>query len=601
MTLETLLNITCELAIKKNLVNYSAAGSSIYELNTKTVDAYPFIFVSPTGSIVTRKNFTDYGLTVFYVERLLEDNANDTRTYSVANDTLVNLVRQLRQLTGIVEISEPSVRLFNDERLNDRCCGAYAEITITVLNDIECGVFFDEEGDFMGTYLPDTLKELDVLNSVASKDWVAKYVADHITEGMTEEQVKKLLNNALKAYTKTEKFATINGSGITGNEIYNLLESRDFENFVQAYTQNIENIYQAISASTPSDYNGVKAQVSANTENISALSATTSGMCSTITGHTQDIERLSGITSAHTAEIQALSAQTATNTAQISANTVQISDISDNLGDLSGFTQQAVSSLTQEIENVYTAISAATPADYESVKGQVTANTRDIQTLSGVTEDLEAQIAAVSANSKAAIFDMRKYGTSTQVQREIYAEMLSAHTAGKTIFLVTNIVYSSSGGSVKSEPSIAPATVFESSAETTFNFNLLSHSAEVIQSSVAVTFGQNGAMGMAVIDNYSAIYEGPRYYLGAVLDWRFSLKATEYVPGAVTLGSGTTKELGVVNISLGSGLQFDTNGAIENPYQGNVSSQSVTNIWSGSQAEYDALGTYSNNTLYLIK
>lgn len=383
MTLELLLNIICDLAIKRNLVNYSAAGSSIYELNTKTVDSYPFIFVSPTGSIVTRKNFTDYGLTLFYVERLLDDNANDTRTYSIANDTLVNLVRQLRQLTGIVEITEPSVRLFNDERLNDRCCGAYAEITVTVLNDAECGVWFDEEGEFMGTYIPETLKEVDILDSLASKDWVARYVADHSSEGMTEEQVKKLLSNALKAYTKTNDFATINGSGITNSEIYNLLETVEFNEFLSGYTQEIENIYQAVSAATPEGYEQVKQQVSANTENISILSAFTSGLSFTVSEHTQNIEQIESAITGINETLVVLSAQTSANTAQILA--------------LSGYTEQAVSSITQEFESVYTAISAATPADYDSVKGQVSANTENIQILSGLTSGLTADFTALSA------------------------------------------------------------------------------------------------------------------------------------------------------------------------------------------------------------
>lgn len=383
MTLELLLNIICDLAIKRNLVNYSAGGSSIYELNTKTVDSYPFIFVSPTGSIVTRKNFTDYGLTLFYVERLLEDNANDTRTYSIANDTLVNLVRQLRQLTGIVEITEPSVRLFNDERLNDRCCGAYAEITVTVLNEAECPVIFDEEGEFMGTYIPETLKEVDILDSLASKDWVARYVAEHSSEGMTEEQVKKLINNALKAYTKTNDFATINGSGITNSEIYNLLETAEFNEFLSGYTQEIENIYQAVSAATPEGYEQVKQQVSANTENISILSAFTSGLSFTVSEHTQNIEQIESAITGINETINILSAQTSANTAQILA--------------LSGYTEQAVSSITQEFENVYTAISAATPADYDSIKGQVSANTENIQILSGLTSGLTADFTALSA------------------------------------------------------------------------------------------------------------------------------------------------------------------------------------------------------------
>ena len=244
-------------------------------------------------------------------------------------------------------------------------------------------MWFDEEGEFMGTYIPETLKEVDILDSLASKDWVARYVADHSSEGMTEEQVKKLLSNALKAYTKTNDFATINGSGITNSEIYNLLETVEFNEFLSGYTQEIENIYQAVSAATPEGYEQVKQQVSANTENISILSAFTSGLSFTVSEHTQNIEQIESAITGINETLVVLSAQTSANTAQILA--------------LSGYTEQAVSSITQEFESVYTAISAATPADYDSVKGQVSANTENIQILSGLTSGLTADFTALSA------------------------------------------------------------------------------------------------------------------------------------------------------------------------------------------------------------
>ena len=430
MTLETLLNIICDLAIKRNLVNYSAGGSSIYELNTKTIDSYPIMFVSPTGSIVTRKNFTDYGLTLFYVERLLEDNTNDTRTYSIANDTLVNLVRQLRQLTGIVEVSEPSVRLFNDERLNDRCCGAYAEVTVTVLNDAECPVVFSEEGEFLGTYIPNTLKEVDILDSLASKDWVAKYVAEHSTggaSGMTEEEVRRLINNALRDYTKTNKFAKINGSGITDNEAYSLLTSAEFEAFLTGYTQEIQNIWNSMtSGGTPADYNQVKAQVTANTENIAILSAQTSA-------NTAQIAELSAATETALSGINE-TVETINNTVTginetIVALSAQTSGISQDLADLSGFTEQAVSSLTQDIETLSAAISAATPADYEQLKGQVTANTQNIEILSGLTSAITGEIATVEGQITAITGDFAALEGQVTANTE-NIQILSGITSG---------------------------------------------------------------------------------------------------------------------------------------------------------------------------
>lgn len=426
MTLELLLNIICDLGIKRNLVNYSAAGSSVYSLNTLTIDSYPVLFVSPTGSIVTRKNFTDYGLSLFFIERLLEDNANDTRTYSIANDTLVNLVRQLRQLTGIVEVSEPSVRLFNDERLNDRCCGAYAEITVTVLNDAECGLWFDEEGEFMGTYIPNTLKEVDILDSLASKDWVAKYVAEHSTggaSGMTEEEVRRLINNALRDYTKTNKFAKINGSGITDNEAYSLLTSEEFEAFLTGYTQEIQNIWNSMtSGGTPADYNQVKAQVTANTENIAILSAQTSA-------NTAQIAELSGATSGINETIETINNTVTGINETVIAISAQTSGISQDLADLSGSTEQAVSSLTQDIETLYAAISAATPADYEQLKGQVTANTQNIEILSGLTSAITGEITTVEGQITAITGDFAAIEGQVTANTE-NIQILSGITSG---------------------------------------------------------------------------------------------------------------------------------------------------------------------------
>ena len=354
MSLELLLNIICDLAIKRNLVNFAAAGPSIYRLNAETIKDYPFIFVSPTNNVVTRKNFTDYTLTLFYVDRLLLDSTNETHIFSIANDTLVNLLRQLKQLEGIVDVSEPTVRLFTEtEKMSDRCAGGYTDITITVLNDAECPVIMDETGEMIGTYVPNTLKDLNVLDNLASKPWVAQYVATHAsggTSGGTDARtVQRMIDASLSAYTRTEDFASINGSGITDNETYNLLERDFFNEFLSGYSQDKESIYEAISASTPEDYEALRTQVSANTENITALSAFTSGLTFTITEQGQIIEQVSGVTSGISANLAQLSASTET----LSGAT---SDLRAFLGDLSAFTYSAVSATTQEIE----ALSGAT-------------------------------------------------------------------------------------------------------------------------------------------------------------------------------------------------------------------------------------------------
>lgn len=392
MSLELLLNIICDLALKRNLVGYAAAGPSIYRLNAETIRDYPFIFVSPTNNVVTRKNFTDYTLTLFYVDRLLLDSANETHIFSIANDTLVNLLRQLKQLEGIVDISEPTVRLFTEtEKMSDRCAGGYTDITITVLNDAECPVIMDETGEMIGTYIPRTLQDLNVLDNLASKNWVIQYMRNHmpvisgdtvIISGIDEDEAKGLINQALTAYTKTNRFATFNGSGITDNGAFNFVEQ-------SVYNEQLNSIYAAISAATPQGYDTLVSSVTENHTDIVRLEreiTDLSGVTETFSGST--VGRLSDIDS----RLSGFSSDLATLSTQVSANSAQISANTENISTISG----ATSALSTQVTNNFHSI--------ETLSGQTSAISQDlavlsastVQGLSGLSSDISALSGATS-------------------------------------------------------------------------------------------------------------------------------------------------------------------------------------------------------------
>lgn len=143
MTLEYLIQVLCDLAIKHNLVNWASAGPSVYGLNPVEIKDYPLFFISPTERIEVRKNTTQYGLTIYYIDRLLEDNSNEIQIYSVAADSITNFLRQIRELDSVVEASDPSIRLFTQsEKMQDRVAGGYTTVNITVLNNNNCPVYF---------------------------------------------------------------------------------------------------------------------------------------------------------------------------------------------------------------------------------------------------------------------------------------------------------------------------------------------------------------------------------------------------------------------------------------------------------------------------
>ena len=607
MTLEHLINSLCELAIHYNLVNWAGSGPSIYELNSETINDYPVLFISPTDDITVSKSTTTFGLTFYYVDRLLSDSMNETQIFSVATTTLINFIRQIKSLGGVVSVGDFNIRLFtNTEKMNDRCAGGYARVTITVVNTANCAQWFDETGTPIGTYIPSVIQDVSVLESFASKPWVKQYVADN-TGGVDEKEVKKLIREALKDYTKTNKFATINGSGITDEEVFSLVEEAVYQQFLSAYTQEVLNIYATISAATPEDYEELRTQVSANTDDIRTLSGATESLSGTVSGlsdgfgtlsgtvvgNVEKITDISGATAQNTENISNLSAFTSGLSFTVSEHTQKIEQLSgatqsigSDLGDLSGFTAQAVSSLTSQVET----LSGATSDALSGLSG-------DIAELSGVTGGLEAQVSALTANDNVVLFDLRDYGTGSTVTNSIYEAMVSAHTAGKHIFLVANVAATEYNSHQYVLPSTAPAEIFyDGNDDIYFRFCFVTDlpgSPAGIYVSKAAEFRKNYSSGL--------IHNVEEEFYVVDLAWRILRQATPTEFGAVKLGSGMTQTTyGVANVAIGSGLTFDAEGNVTNPYTGNVESQSVTKIWSGSLQAYQDLGTYSNDTLYLI-
>lgn len=142
MTLKQLLKEIGELAINQKCCNYSAAGTSLDELNPIQVDYYPVLFTSPTGNHRVRENTTQYNITLYWVERLLEDNSNDVDIFSTAIEQLKNIIIGIRKIAGVVDVNfNYDIRNFaTTEKMNDRLAGAYCTVQIEVVNETLCFV-----------------------------------------------------------------------------------------------------------------------------------------------------------------------------------------------------------------------------------------------------------------------------------------------------------------------------------------------------------------------------------------------------------------------------------------------------------------------------
>lgn len=143
MNLKTLLTEIGEMGKAQKLINFSAAGTSLDQINGMAIDWYPMLFSSPTGNHTVLENTTTYEITLYYLDRLLPDYSNDIDIFSSAIENLKNLVNGIRLIPGVVEVmNNYSIRNFaSTEKMNDSLAGAYAVIRVKVENKAIC---FDE-------------------------------------------------------------------------------------------------------------------------------------------------------------------------------------------------------------------------------------------------------------------------------------------------------------------------------------------------------------------------------------------------------------------------------------------------------------------------
>ena len=544
MTLETLLYNIGELALKNNLVNAYFAGGSLYELNAETINEYPIIFLTPAGDHTVKENTTRYSLTIYYADRLWDDDRNETDICSAAIETLKNLMRQISYLDWVAYVQEePAIRLFTEtERMNDRVAGAYMQIWVEVLNASTCPEFLDELGRPMGNYIPGNLNVLDsyatkawvILQKYADKPWVLEQLENiKLSGGTTDEQVLEMIASALTEYTKTNGFATINNSAITEGGDFQLVERPEFNNYSAMTAGELEKIIELIGnipmSAVTEDIAALSSVTNSHTEDISALSALTSShtediavLSSVTNSNKEDISSLSSATNSHTEDINALSALTSSHTQDIISLSAKTSAITEDLGVLSGYTHESVSSITHSVET----LSAGTET---AIAG--------LTELSSVTENILSR--------EAVIYDFSKWRAADKNGKlAMRVAWTNDFNSGKNVYM------------------------------------------KAITSNKATVLLKLEQLG--IYDQFR--YASDAYVCHVSIDDGHAVGAGEKVNITNILTSLPTASAKVLGgVKVGSGLTMK-NQVLSTQYQ----------IWVGTKEEYDALGTYDSMTFYVI-
>lgn len=140
MTLERVLYAIAELGIKQKVIQYTMAGSDIYNINGRTIKDYPLLFITPTGTQEVKNNTTIYTLTLYYLDRLLDDFSNDVGIMSTAMEQLKNIIRGIDELPEVVDVEDEYeiTNFVETEAFDDKLSGAYATIRVECKNETTC-------------------------------------------------------------------------------------------------------------------------------------------------------------------------------------------------------------------------------------------------------------------------------------------------------------------------------------------------------------------------------------------------------------------------------------------------------------------------------
>lgn len=146
MQLKILFEKIAKMGIDNELINYSIATTSLYNINFQNIEDYPVMCLMPYGTHRTTKNIISYSIALYYIDRLNRDGSNEFDILSTSIEVLKSLVNNVRNIKGVVDVStDYNITNFTDtQRLSDKCAGAFVTLNVDVLNENSCSLADNE-------------------------------------------------------------------------------------------------------------------------------------------------------------------------------------------------------------------------------------------------------------------------------------------------------------------------------------------------------------------------------------------------------------------------------------------------------------------------
>ena len=175
-TIQYITNVAKEHPLVKTVIE-----GDVYQLNSLEVKYGVFCITQPMNNVIKEDNIMKYTFTIFYVDRLTEDESNKLVIQTDGINTIHEVFNYIKTNAENVDVSIPITFTTFTEKFADKCGGAYANVTVEVDDETgDCDFYYE---DILIEPIPDT-SHTTVIDNYYTKAEVEELIRNAISQAL---------------------------------------------------------------------------------------------------------------------------------------------------------------------------------------------------------------------------------------------------------------------------------------------------------------------------------------------------------------------------------------------------------------------------------
>ena len=139
-TIQYITNVAKEHPLVKTVIE-----GDVYQLNSLEVKYGVFCITQPMNNVIKEDNIMKYIFTIFYVDRLTEDESNKLVIQTDGINTIHEVFNYIKTNAQNVDVNIPITFTTFTEKFADKCGGAYANVTVEIDDETgDCDFYYED-------------------------------------------------------------------------------------------------------------------------------------------------------------------------------------------------------------------------------------------------------------------------------------------------------------------------------------------------------------------------------------------------------------------------------------------------------------------------